>query len=62
MSSRTNVTVEIRWDGGCKFVGVVKSAKTGRQMFETSPKVNKNLALFAAGEVIVDRKWNEVTA
>jgi len=43
-----------------KFVGIVRSAKTGREMFVSAPKETAAFAHFAAAAVIVDRKWNEV--
>jgi hypothetical protein len=59
--SKTDVTIGVRPDGD-KFVGFVRSAKTGREMFATSPKADAGQArLFALG-VVVDRKWNEVVA
>lgn len=59
---KTNVTMVVQQDGNGKFVGIVRSAKTGREMFTSAPKADAGLAHFAAAGVIVDRKWNEVTS
>jgi hypothetical protein len=59
--SKTNVTVEVREDGA-GFVGIIRSAKTGRELFASAVKETANRAQLAALGVVVDRKWNEVTA